>query len=105
MQMGGDVKGVFDRRAGGINAVGESVRKEPGWDFVLDPKFGFIHSCPTNRGTGMRASVNVDLPRYTKEGLSVLEGRCDELKIQSRGTRGASGGRLGTIDTDLLIGS
>ena len=105
MQMGGDVKGVFDRRAGDINAVGESVRKEPGRDFVLDPKFGFIHSCPTNRGTGMRASVNVDLPSYTKEGLSVLEGRCDELKIQSRGTRGASGGRLGTIDTDLLIGS
>merc|ERR1712106_173289 len=57
MQMGGDVKGVFDRLARGINAVGDSVKKESGKDFMLDPKYGFIHACPTNLGTGMRASV------------------------------------------------
>jgi len=90
MQMGGDVKGVFDRLARGINAVGESVKKESGKDFMLDPKYGFIHSCPTNLGTGMRASVHVDLPGYTKEGLSVLKARCKELKVQPRGTRGES---------------
>jgi len=95
MQMGGDVKGVFDRLARGINAVGDSVKKESGKDFMLDPKYGFIHSCPTNLGTGMRASVHVDLPGYTKEGLSVLKARCEELKVQPRGTRGESGGQTG----------
>jgi len=95
MQMGGDVKGVFDRLARGINAVGESVKKESGKDFMLDPKYGFIHSCPTNLGTGMRASVHVDLPGYTKEGLAVLKARCEELKVQPRGTRGESGGQTG----------
>merc|ERR1711887_121112 len=95
MQMGGDVKGVFDRLARGINAVGESVKAESGKDFMLDPKYGFIHSCPTNLGTGMRASVHVDLPGYTKEGLGVLKARCEELKVQPRGTRGESGGQTG----------
>merc|ERR1712073_151779 len=31
-------------------------------DLCLDAKYGYIHSCPTNLGTGMRASVHVDLP-------------------------------------------
>merc|ERR1711973_569645 len=95
MQMGGDVKGVFDRLARGINAVGESVKKESGKDFMLDPKYGFIHSCPTNLGTGMRASVHVDLPGYTKDGVDKLKERCEELHLQPRGTRGESGGQTG----------
>jgi len=95
MQKGGDVKAVFDRLARGISAVGESVKKESGMDFMLDKKYGFIHSCPTNLGTGMRASVHVDLPGFTKEGLPALKARCEELKVQPRGTRGESGGQTG----------
>merc|ERR1712150_457526 len=95
MQKGGDVKGVFDRLARGIQAVGESVKKESGKDFMLDAKYGYIHSCPTNLGTGMRASVHIDLPGFTKEGLPALKKRCEELKVQPRGTRGESGGQTG----------
>merc|ERR1712058_99454 len=72
----------FDRLARGIKAVGDSVKAESGKDFMLDPKYGYVHSCPTNLGTGMRASVHVDLPGYTKEGLKVLEARCEELHLQ-----------------------
>merc|ERR1711962_1101056 len=43
-------------------SVVKSVKKESGKDFCLDERFGYIHSCPTNLGTGMRASVHVDLP-------------------------------------------
>merc|ERR1712109_424321 len=95
MEMGGDVKGVFSRLARGIKAVEDSVRKESGREFMLDPKYGFIHSCPTNLGTGMRASVHVDLPGYTKEGLPALMARCEALAVQPRGTRGESGGQTG----------
>merc|ERR1712117_484249 len=95
MEMGGDVKGVFSRLARGIKAVEDSVRKESGREFMLDPKYGFIHSCPTNLGTGMRASVHVDLPGYTKEGLPALKARCEALAVQPRGTRGESGGQTG----------
>merc|ERR1712158_346996 len=95
MQGGGDVKAVFDRLARGIKAVGDSVKAESGRDFMLDPKYGYVHSCPTNLGTGMRASVHVDLPGYTKEGLKTLQARCEELHLQPRGTRGESGGQTG----------
>merc|ERR1711994_403050 len=73
MQSGGDVRAVFDRLARGIKAVGDSVKAE----------------------TGMRASVHVDLPGWTKEGLKQLQDRCEELHLQPRGTRGESGGQTG----------
>jgi len=95
MQKGGDVKGVFERLARGIKTVQDSVKAESGKDFQLSEKFGYIHSCPTNLGTGMRASVHVDLPGWTKEGLPALQKRCEELSVQPRGTRGESGGQTG----------
>merc|ERR1712012_530700 len=73
MQKGGDVRGVFERLARGIKAVGDSVEAE----------------------SGKRASVHVDLPGWTKEGLSSLKARCEELALQPRGTRGESGGQTG----------
>merc|ERR1712142_157142 len=95
MQKGGDVRAVFDRLARGIKAVGDSVKAESGRDFQLSKKFGYIHSCPTNLGTGMRASVHVDLPGWTKEGEQKLRARCEQLAVQPRGTRGESGGQTG----------
>merc|ERR1711988_1576792 len=32
-----------------------NLERTPAW-----MKYGYIHSCPTNLGTGMRASVHVD---------------------------------------------
>merc|ERR1719512_559675 len=95
MQMGGDVRAVFDRLARGIKAVEDSVKAESGKDFMLDAKYGYVHSCPTNLGTGMRASVHVDLPGWTKESVKGLAARCEELHLQPRGTRGESGGQTG----------
>merc|ERR1719309_700736 len=95
MEKGGDVKGVFGRLARGIKAVGDSVKAESGKDFALDERYGYVHSCPTNLGTGMRASVPIDLPGYTKLGPKVLAARCEELHLQPRGTRGESGGQTG----------
>jgi len=95
MQKGGDVRGVFERLARGIKGVGDSVKAESGKDFLLHPKYGYLHSCPTNLGTGMRASVHIDLPGWTKEGLAALKKRCEELSLQPRGTRGESGGQTG----------
>merc|ERR1719228_3237816 len=84
MQKGGDVKGVFERLARAIKAVGDSVKAESGKDFQISPKFGYIHSCPTNLGTGMRASVHVDLPGWTKDSIDALKARCDGMGLQPR---------------------
>merc|ERR1712203_308207 len=76
-------------------AVQDSVKAEDGRDFQLHDKYGYLQSCPTNLGTGMRASVHVDLPGWTKEGLDSLKKRCEELNVQPRRTRGESGGQTG----------
>ena len=54
MEQGGDVKKVFERLAAGIEAVQKSIEEESGKKFLLDEKLGYLHSCPTNLGTGMR---------------------------------------------------
>merc|ERR1712106_886162 len=95
MQQGGDVKGVFERLARGIAAVEASVKAESAKVYALSEQYGYIHSCPTNLGTGMRASVHVDLPGWTKHGVDKLKARCEELNVQPRGTRGESGGQTG----------
>merc|ERR1711874_606362 len=90
MENGGNVKGVFERLCNGIKMVGDSVKKECGKDFCLDKKYGYVHSCPTNLGTGMRASVHIDLPGWTKHSIDKPKARCEELHLQPRGTRGES---------------
>jgi protein-arginine kinase len=94
MEKGADLKKVFERLARGIKAVEDSVKDQSGKSFALDKKYGFIHSCPTNLGTGMRASVHVTLPGWHKAGIDKLKARCEELKVQPRGTRGESGGHI-----------
>jgi len=94
MEKGSDLKGVFERLSRGIAAVEESVKAESGKTFMIDPRYGYIHSCPTNLGTGMRASVHAKLPGWHAEGLVALKKRCEELDVQPRGTRGESGGHI-----------
>merc|ERR1712168_20293 len=95
MQKGGDVKAGFGRLARGINGIEKSVKSESNKGFQFSERFGSLHSSPTNLGTGMRASVHIDLPGWTKLGPKVLAARCEELHLQPRGTRGESGGQTG----------
>merc|ERR1719187_2071300 len=94
MQQGSDVKEVFDRLSRGIKAVEDSIYNASNKKFMFDSRYGYIHSCPTNLGTGMRASVHVTLPGWHKRGIQALKQRCEELKVQPRGTRGESGGHI-----------
>ena len=86
---------MFARLVNGINTVEESIRENSEKSFLLDDRLGYLHSCPSNLGTGMRASVHIDLPGWTAEGVSKLRKRCEELSLQPRGTRGESGGETG----------
>ena len=95
MEKGGDINGVFKRLSEGLRLIEDSIKKNGNKAFSLDPKLGYITSCPTNLGTGMRASVHVDFPGWGKEGNDKLKARCNELGLQPRGTRGESGGMTG----------
>jgi protein-arginine kinase len=85
MQKGGDAKQVFERLARGINAIEEQVNAA-GRQFAHNDHLGYIHSCPTNCGTGMRASVHVKLPNVGKH--PDFKKWCAKLRLQPRGIHG-----------------
>ena len=62
-----------------MEAIGDTILSKTGKKFQLDERNGFIHSCPTNLGTGMRASVHVDLPGWKVEDLKK---KAKELGLQ-----------------------
>ena len=83
---------------------------------MLSERLGYIHSCPTNLGTGMRASVHINLPGWAKEGTEGLQRRCAELSLQCRELGGESGfdytsvydisnkNRLGFSEVEIIQG-
>lgn len=100
MAKGSDVQAVWNLFYSGVEAVHKAV-KDMGDDFVFDKQRGYLSSCPTNIGTGMRASVHVDLPAFkTKEDCKkwVKE---KGLMIDIRGTRGEATDTSGSTRYDV----
>merc|ERR1719461_1398355 len=74
-------------KGSGVQAVHKGVQAL-GDDFVFDKSRGYLSSCPTNIGTGMRASVHVDLPAFpTKQAVKDYV-KTTEWYVDIRGTRG-----------------
>ncbi len=65
MQKGGNMKQVFERFCNGIKQVEESIMND-GEGFMWNKHLGYITTCPSNLGTGLRASVHVKLPLMAK---------------------------------------
>lgn len=85
MQQGGNMKAVFERFCSGLNNVEEKI-KEQGKEFMWNEHLGFILTCPTNLGTGVRCSVHVRIPNLAKdERCKAIMGA---LRLQMRGTSG-----------------
>lgn len=113
MEKTGNMEAVFKRFCDGLKKF-ESLIKEDGKEFMWNEHLGYVLTCPSNLGTGLRAGVHVKL-----EKLSTHE-RFDEalkkLRLQKRGTGGvdtaAQGGvfdisnadRLGFSELELVQG-
>ena len=64
------MKEVFERWANAINTVEQSIKKA-NYGYAYTEHLGYITTCPSNCGTGLRASVMLKLPKvylikYTK---------------------------------------
>jgi protein arginine kinase len=66
--------------------------------FAFHPEFGYLTSCPTNAGTGLRASVLIHLPGLvlTKEIARVLEG-LSQVGLTFRGLYGEGSEVVGNL--------
>ncbi len=60
-----------------------------GLKFAISPDYGVVTSCPTNLGTGMRASVHIPLPNLTRGGSDAkAKAVCKPLSLSVRGLGG-----------------
>merc|ERR1711934_541078 len=81
MQQGSDIGAVFTRLATAANKI-ESKAK-----FANDDHLGYIATCPTNMGTGLRASVHISLPKLMRNPKLHQE-IADKYHVQIRGIHG-----------------
>ncbi len=67
-------------------------------DFAFDEKLGFLTQCPTNLGTGMRASVMLHLPALqSNRALNRISGNLQKLGLTIRGTYGEGSNPKGAM--------
>ncbi|XP_028412993.1 creatine kinase M-type-like [Dendronephthya gigantea] len=93
MEKGGNMKKVFQRFCEGLNEVERLIKKE-GYEYMWTSHLGYVLTCPSNLGTGLRAGVHVKLPNLSKDKRfdQILE----NLKLQKRGTGGVDTAAVGS---------
>lgn len=82
MQPGSNILEVFKRLSIAANKI-ESKAK-----FANDEHFGYISNCPTNMGTGLRASVHIHLPKLGLKNKEMHQSIADKYHVQIRGIHG-----------------
>jgi creatine kinase len=88
MQNGGDIVSIFQRWSKGIEKVREILESQ-GSGYQFDDHFGYIHTCPSNLGTGLRASSMILLPKLS-DALTPhqFEDFAKRFGVQARGSGG-----------------
>lgn len=85
MEQGKNVRAVFDRFAALVKTV-EDACKSTGRHLEIDDMYGNILSCPSNCGTGLRASMMIKIPLTSKQ--PDFKQWCADRKLQARGSGG-----------------
>ena len=97
MQRGSNLDALFIRLQFGLAKIQKLAPA-----FATSPRFGAVTSCPTNIGTGMRASLHLKLPNLTSNGtdLATLKTHAKRLKLSIRGIGGehTDAGADGLVD-------
>ena len=101
MEDGGDIPSVFARFCDLSNAIKVSAEAN-GTKLMWNDTLGFMGTCPSNLGTGLRASVMVKLPEFNKlmessnhADRELLETVCSAFDLQPRGSAGEHSAAVG----------
>lgn len=78
------------------NAIDDALEAE--LDFAFDEDKGYLTACPTNVGTGIRASVMMHLPSLTMSGqMNRIIGAISQVGLVVRGFYGEGSDTVGNI--------
>ncbi len=81
-----------------LNASRVEKRLDEDFDFAYSQELGYLTHCPTNLGTGMRASVMMFLPALTKGGyMGALAAQLSKIGLTIRGIFGEGSGSAGCM--------
>lgn len=93
---------VYERISGIDDIISESI------PFAYDKELGYLTACPTNLGTGLRASVMLFLPALSRKDLMrEIMPSLYELGLTVRGSYGEGSGAEGElfqISNELTLG-
>ena len=80
------------------NALSIEKRLDADFDFAYSDSLGYLTHCPTNLGTGMRASVMMFLPALSRGGyIASLAAQLAKLGLAMRGLFGEGSGSAGSM--------
>ncbi len=80
------------------NASRTEKRLDEDFDFAYSERLGYLTHCPTNLGTGMRASVMMFLPALTRGGyINSLANQLSKIGLVVRGLFGEGSGAAGCM--------
>jgi len=103
MEKGDNVKEIITRFAKITSAL-KDVLKEEGVEFMHSEHLGWILTCPSNLGTGLRAGSMVKVPLFSAR--KDFKDVCKKMGLQVRGTKGvdsaSSGGTWDISNADRL---
>ena len=100
MQKGGNMREVFTRFCESLQKIEDAMKKK-GKEFMWNKHLGFVLTCPSNLGTGLRAGVHVKLPSLAKHPC--FDDALKALRLQKRGTGGVdTASDDGTFDVSNL---
>merc|ERR1712072_1099299 len=71
----------------------QKVLKAEGSDFMHNDHLGWVLTCPSNLGTGLRAGTMVKLPNVS--GRDDWKALCAAMGLQARGTGGVDSANVG----------
>lgn len=89
-----------------ISALENTLERE--LTFAFSEKYGYLTKCPTNAGTGMRASVMLHLPAlWVSENINTIINAVNKLGVTVRGMYGENsraGGAIYQVSNQLTLG-
>ncbi|MEG0493137.1 MAG: ATP--guanido phosphotransferase [Clostridia bacterium] len=88
----------FDLQKAAEEAFSAEGRLQDECAFSFDPQLGYLTACPTNTGTGMRASLMMHLPMLTRyKQMGTVNQSIAKLGLTMRGIYGEGSEALGDL--------
>jgi creatine kinase len=92
MEKGDNVVEIFKRFAKATEVIAETLQAA-GKDFMQNDHLGYVLTCPSNLGTGLRAGAMVKVPLVSQR--PDFKDVCAQMKLQARGSAGVDSASTG----------